>query len=107
MGIKKALDLRALCVFATAILILLTTSTPSQNPSIYCIIGIYNIIDISILSGLGNIHFIVLFVLIYIINIYSPWTNRGHCPHSFAMDILLYLSINNKYTNIFYLSWIL
>ena len=43
----------------------------------------------------------VLFVLIYIINIYYPWTNRGHCPHPFTMDILLYLSINNKCTNNF------
>jgi len=49
-----------LLISTMTIFVLLTTSTWRRKPSIYCIICIYNIIGISILSGLGNIHIICI-----------------------------------------------
>ena len=92
----ESLEFRYICVLSTAVLVFFARTTWSQTSSIYCIICIYNIISISILSGLGNIHIICIICTNYI---YSPWTNRGHCPHPFTMDILLYIFIKSKFTN--------
>ncbi len=42
--------------------------------------------------GLGNIYIINIYCIIFIINIYLLWTNRGQCPHPFTDISLSYFN---------------
>lgn len=78
-------------LFSTTIFIFLPTSTWTCYSHIISIIYIYNIIDISMFLGLGNIYIISIYCIIFIINIYLLWTNRGQCPHPFTAAIILHI----------------
>jgi len=80
-----------------ALFIFLTRITCSKHSYTINITNIYNIIDISMFLGLGNIHIIHIISIIYIINISLPWTKCGQCPHPFTIINILHILIYSNH----------
>ena len=87
-NLSKSLILRS---FSATLLVLFPATTRTLYSHIINIIYIYSIIDISMFLGQGKVYIINIYYIIFTINIYLLWTNRGQCPHPFTANSILHI----------------